>query len=78
MTDPDRRALAADYLSSLTDTELHQFVDEARGITEARELVRHLFNTQEQEPWTSTSHRPNRSSSLSGDSASTFPNPSPP
>lgn len=47
MTDPDRRALAADYLASLTDKELHQFVNDARGITEARALVRELFGNND-------------------------------
>ncbi len=47
MTEPDRRTIAADYLASLTDRELSTFVDEARGINEARDLVRHLFGNQE-------------------------------
>lgn len=46
MTNPERRQ-AADYLASLTDHELNQFVDEARGLTDARQLVRDLFNSKE-------------------------------
>ena len=49
MSDNQRRAASAYYIASLTDQELTDFVDEARGITEARELVRHLFSNNTEE-----------------------------
>lgn len=49
MSDNDRRQLAADYIASLTDNELNQFIEDSRGVTAKRQLLREALGKLKEE-----------------------------